>query len=283
MSWALNEAPVDEPVQVLILVAMAERANDDGTDTHQSIATIADKARVSNRTVQRELRKLELLGIISKGDQDLVAKFPGNRRPVVYDIDTTLRRGDILSPQRGDTATAPQSEKLGATTATLRGDMEPLRGDMEGGLGATRTAHNTSLTRPLNSSIDSGETQLQFPGLPGSTAIAVPDPEKPPLEAQLAKRAYDNTKGALPYMGMMKISQWALRQGYTAREIDGVIANLWRSARAVNQQTVAQALQGIIRPDGSRPRPSTTDVRVQQGMDLTAQLKQEAELREQAH
>ena len=63
-SWALNDAPVEDPVLVLVLVAMAERANDDGTTTYQSVETIARKARISVRTCQRKLRELEDAGLI---------------------------------------------------------------------------------------------------------------------------------------------------------------------------------------------------------------------------
>lgn len=130
VGWALNEAPVTEPVQVLVLVAMAERANDDGSSTYQSRATIAQKARISVRTVQRILIQLEELGLIVRGDQELVSHFPANRRPVVYDICMTKTRGDNLTPQDSD--------------VSLVSPQEEARGDIDDTLGVTQMAHNPS-------------------------------------------------------------------------------------------------------------------------------------------
>ena len=145
-SWALNEAPVDQPVQVLILVAMAERCRDDGTESRQSVATIASKARVSVRTVHRELKALETMGVIRRGDQALGSHLPANRRPVVYDLAVEMRRGDNLSYQdRGDTSVMPE-QPSGVTTTTLRGDNHDTSG-------VTRMADNTSLDSSLNSPV----------------------------------------------------------------------------------------------------------------------------------
>lgn len=118
VSWALNEAPVEAPVHVLILVAMAERCHDDGTEARQSAATIASKARVSQRTVQRELKVLEQLGVIRRGDQSLNGNLPANRRPVVYDLALERRRGDNLSYQDSDTTSATSEPGFDTTSAT---------------------------------------------------------------------------------------------------------------------------------------------------------------------
>lgn len=146
MHWALNQAPVKEPVKVLILVAMAERANDDGTDVWQAVGTIAEKARVSVRTVQREMKELEAAGLITRGDQSRVAHLPANRRPVVWDI-VMYPRGDKLAPQN----------EIGVTDETPRGD----NGDT---LGVTLLADNKSLDKSLKSPIGNVDT---LPGIPG--------------------------------------------------------------------------------------------------------------------
>jgi hypothetical protein len=158
--WALNDAPVEEPVEVLILVAMAERAADDGTTTYQSVATIASKARISVRTCQTKLRKLEDAGIISRGDQQHAAHLPGNRRPVVYDLAVHLSRGADSAPQ----------EIRGAESA-LRGADSELRGAEQGTLGVQLFADNSSLNSSLSdSSKDSSAAKVSRLNLP------VPDP-----------------------------------------------------------------------------------------------------------
>jgi hypothetical protein len=46
----------------LVLIALADYAHDDGTNAFPSVPTIARKARVDERTVQRALRELEEAG-----------------------------------------------------------------------------------------------------------------------------------------------------------------------------------------------------------------------------
>lgn len=163
VSWALNEAPVEEPVQVLVLVAMSEKANDDGTSAYQSKATIARKARVSVRTAQRVMSQLESLGVIVRGDQAAADHLPPNRRPVVYDLQVALRRDDNLTAQ---TPESPQEQELDTTPASPQDDdgvtNDAVRGDIDDTLGVTRMAHNSSfITSPFKSSLVSEVPQQE--------------------------------------------------------------------------------------------------------------------------
>ena len=159
--WALNDAPVEEPVEVLILVAMAERAADDGTTTYQAVATIARKARVSVRTCQSRLRALEEAGIITRGDQSHTDHLPGNRRPVVYDLAVHKTRGADSAPQ----------ELRGAESA-LRGANSELRGAEQGTLGVQLFADNSSLNSSL---LDSSKDSVSTPK-PQKQNSPVPNP-----------------------------------------------------------------------------------------------------------
>lgn len=125
MLWALNDAPVDDPTTCLVLIALADGANDDGTGAYPSKATMAKRARCSERTVQRHLRELESLSLIRQGDQTLALRFRGDRRPTVYDLNLGLARGDNLTPReaaRGDTGDAhgetPVSDEPSIPTGT---------------------------------------------------------------------------------------------------------------------------------------------------------------------
>lgn len=165
VSWALNEAPVEEPVQVLVLIAMSERANDDGTNAYQSKATIARKARISTRTAQRVMSQLESLGLIVRGNQAAADHFPPNRRPVVYDLQLSLCRGDTLSAQ---TQESPQNEGMDTTEASPQPDLgvtnDAVRGDIDDNLGVTQMSDNTSfITSPYNSSLVGEVPQQENP------------------------------------------------------------------------------------------------------------------------
>lgn len=87
MVWALKTAPVPDPISHLVLIGLADHANDDGTGARPAVSKLADYARCSSRSVQNKLRVLVELGLIWPGDQRGVEHLPSNRRPVVYDLD----------------------------------------------------------------------------------------------------------------------------------------------------------------------------------------------------
>lgn len=115
MLWALEDAPATDATALLILWALADRAADDGRAAYPSVDWIAERARCSTRTVHRHLRTLEDGGLIRRGDQQLVAHFRADHRPVVWDLNLDISRGDNLS--RGDTGGSH-----GVTLVTERGD-----------------------------------------------------------------------------------------------------------------------------------------------------------------
>jgi hypothetical protein len=61
MTWVFDNS-VSEGTDRLVLLAIADRANDDGTDAWPSLGWIAKKANVSERTVRRSIRNLESMG-----------------------------------------------------------------------------------------------------------------------------------------------------------------------------------------------------------------------------
>lgn len=115
MLWALESAPVTDTSALVILWALADRASDDGRSAYPSVEWIADRARCSTRTVHRHLRTLEADGLISRGDQQMVAHFRADHRPVVWDLNLSLERGDNLA--RRDTGGIH-----GVSPVTSRGD-----------------------------------------------------------------------------------------------------------------------------------------------------------------
>ncbi|WP_413600822.1 helix-turn-helix domain-containing protein [Curtobacterium sp. Curtsp57] len=100
ITWVLYEAPVTQQAHLLVLLALADRAHDDGTAAYPSREWIGDRARCSVRSVASHLRALEEAGLIRKGDQDLVAHFRADRRPVVYDV--VMTAGNVCTPSVND-------------------------------------------------------------------------------------------------------------------------------------------------------------------------------------
>jgi len=98
MLWALEQAPVDDQGALLVLIALAERADENGQAAYPAKAWLAKRARCSERTVQRHLGVLRLGGLIREGDQRHVEHLRQDRRPVVYDLRLPMVRGDSLTP-----------------------------------------------------------------------------------------------------------------------------------------------------------------------------------------
>lgn len=92
MIWVKNHAPTTNSTEMCILYALADRANDDGTGCWPYYETLADEARCSLPTVKRHIKKLEERGLIVRGDQSQVSRYPAHVRPVVWDLNMTLRR-----------------------------------------------------------------------------------------------------------------------------------------------------------------------------------------------
>lgn len=86
MVWALNDAPVADMSQLVVLLGLANHADRDGRYSWPAQKTLAGYGRCSIRTVRRKLADLEAAGIIRRGDQAAVAHFPADSRPVVWDL-----------------------------------------------------------------------------------------------------------------------------------------------------------------------------------------------------
>lgn len=84
--WAVKSAPVADVNEWAVLVAMAEAADQDGTNSFLSVTTISQRTRLAERTVQRRIATLEERGLLRRGDQTSARMIPVDRRPVVYDL-----------------------------------------------------------------------------------------------------------------------------------------------------------------------------------------------------
>ena len=112
IAWVMDEAPVDDARQLLVLYALADHAHDDGTCAWPSQERIAERARCSTRTVRRHMQLLEEQGLIWRGDQQHVAHIRIDRRPIVWDLNLNKTRADNLTgrtsgverPDTGDQA-----------------------------------------------------------------------------------------------------------------------------------------------------------------------------------
>ena len=97
--WRTNLATTEK----MVLLVIADHANDEGTQSYPSQATIAQKASISIRTVQRVVNQLCALNYIrmfkhSGGSADCRE----DRRPHLYQINIAKLRGDTMTGRQDD-------------------------------------------------------------------------------------------------------------------------------------------------------------------------------------
>ena len=86
--WAMKDAPTADVEEWAVLCVMAESGDEDGCNAYQSTATIARRARLSERTVQRRIDAMEERGLVVRGDQEypLLLTIPEAKRRTNYDL-----------------------------------------------------------------------------------------------------------------------------------------------------------------------------------------------------
>ncbi len=125
-------------VEKMVLLVIADHASDDGTEAWPSQATIAAKASISIRTVQRAVNSLVAAGYLwmEKGVGGS-ANCREDRRPHRYTINIKRLRGDTES------------------TREERGDIEAING-------ATLATPTGRLSRPMNHPIKPSNETPEF-------------------------------------------------------------------------------------------------------------------------
>ena len=121
---------------LLVMLKLADHANDDGGKVWPAVATIARQAQCSERTVQNVLKALRDCGLAT------VERSGGGSMPTVYAINTDLLRAlagftldgsadRIDIPEELCTQVVPNSPERGATVAPL--DVAPVQPATRGG------------------------------------------------------------------------------------------------------------------------------------------------------
>jgi Helix-turn-helix domain len=137
MSQVWEDTRIGSQAELLVLLALADHARDDGL-CWPSMRSIAGKARIEERSAQRIIRRL-----IEKGFVELVSKggcIDGQNTPNRYRVIGS----DLRSPH------GPTESHSGVTVGQeVRGDRESPRGDSDDADGVTqgRTNHHIEPSR----------------------------------------------------------------------------------------------------------------------------------------
>ena len=181
---AVWDAQRYEAGTLLVLLAMADYANDEDHTCHPSIGRLAQKSRLSERQVSRILVRLKDDGVISP-----VGEKPTTQgRPiVVYRINTdALSKGDI-SAAKGDTMSPLEMAK---------GDIGAAKGDIGDTLNMTPMSYDPSEEPSIEPSVEEGagtaqpaaaeppawyEAEPPTPSTPSTTSTVRSLSQQPPI------------------------------------------------------------------------------------------------------
>lgn len=116
MKWAMSKAPIKRDAAQcrnrLVLVALADRYNDDTGVCWPSIKTISEEIGVSVPTVHKAIRSLEEAGLIARGNPHWVSHLRADRRPTVWtlSLDMVKPEGDVRETDNGVTEVLDRGE-----------------------------------------------------------------------------------------------------------------------------------------------------------------------------
>jgi len=113
-------------VEKMVLLVIADHANDEGTQAYPSQATMAAKASISIRTVQRAVNNLVGQGYIKMfkgagGSPDCRE----DRRPHLYQINVGKLRGDSMTGRQSDANGATLTTSTGRQSRPMNHPLEP--------------------------------------------------------------------------------------------------------------------------------------------------------------
>ncbi|RKQ36233.1 helix-turn-helix domain-containing protein [Kocuria tytonis] len=212
----------------LVLLAIADAANREGARSFQSAETLASMCKMSSRTVRRQIKILQDLGEIE------VEGRAGSHGTNSYRI-----------------VGVPSGHPIGHSNVlgqSVRGD---TGGQSIGHLGhADRTSGVASSDTAMSTNpIPHGDPSTT----PGSAPVgAAPAEEVEPVQDQhpahlIAQRAYDATHGALKFMAVRSVAQWAIdKRGETPGRVEQGIAEIHHRGKPVTRAVLDQWFDGAL-------------------------------------
>lgn len=105
------DAPLKSPTDKLVLIVLADYANDDGSNVFPSIATIARRCDLSDRTVQLSIRRMTNKGWVKPAGQ-IHVKNGAITQYKIYSSNLPRRTGEANSPVNKVRQTGERSSSL---------------------------------------------------------------------------------------------------------------------------------------------------------------------------
>lgn len=153
VEWVLEAAP-DVPAHLVsTLLGVARHARPDGRDAHPGVDRLCGYTRKSVRQVKADLADLLCLGLLRRPhDQSAADRYPGDRRPTVYDLEYAPLRPHGPRPDRRHAA-----DRMSSTARRAAHDMRSTTPRESNGVqysverGAVQRHHGVRSTAPKES------------------------------------------------------------------------------------------------------------------------------------
>ena len=212
----------------LVLLAIADAANRDGERSFQSAETIAKMCKMSSRTVRRQIKVLQDLGELEVEGRSGVH---GTNSYRIVGVSSGLPLGhnhDLGQSVRGDTG-GQAIGHLGHTDRTSG----VARSDIA--MSTNPIPHSYPITTP--GSAPTGDA-------PATEVERVKDQHP---AHQIAQRAYDATHGALKFMAVRSVAQWAIdKRGEPPARVEQGIAEIHHRGKPVTRAVLDQWFDGAL-------------------------------------
>jgi hypothetical protein len=211
------------PVEQLVLLSLGDHAQHDGTGIRPSVALTAWKTGLSERTVQRVVRKMRRRGVLVE------AKPAGRHRPTEYRMRLeVLPRKLPLRPsdEKGDAA--PPISEVGVTAPAPRGDARDARGDTRGARGDTAVAPEPSYEPSGESSRKSSREDDD--GIPKDVVVALAlaelrDLKDYPFDQAVDARELERFYAKRPQVALVaEIQRWSTRRDHLRHQRRALVA-----------------------------------------------------------
>jgi hypothetical protein len=233
MAWVFDHAPTQSGTDQLVLLAIADRCNDDGLEAWPSLGMLAVKTRLSERAVWSAIRRLVKVGAL------VVRSGKAGRRSNCYQVVLSAKGRTACDVARG----ARSHEVRGRTACIEPGATQPGTGcEVEVARGANDPS-STSITDHDDDARRAAEEEAcrfwawwcqEFPFHNGGAAATTkPAKALPVVEELLAARGIDKLKA-------MAIALWKATGGWIAMTDRSIFA--LRQGRDQLDQLVSRAL-----------------------------------------
>lgn len=134
LSWAMNDAPVETATEKLVLLALADDADDDGF-CWPSVRRLGDKALLSTGGVRRALERLEAAGLVRSRRPQVPA--PGRSSRYVVGLGRPVEDLEALLDDRTSTARLARSSARPSARSSRGENCAQLRAPERAELRAT--------------------------------------------------------------------------------------------------------------------------------------------------